>query len=607
MGSVVMPKNSADIEVLIPILEYYYNNQNWIDNANYIEYIKQYLLEKGIDTKEREPQHYTKRMQILSYFGFIEWEDINNSQSARRITKSGRQFYKAIKDNDQSMIAESIITALENTTFGRMNTGAPNSESDIEAPCLCIRLILELNYITKTEFAYCLYKLQDKGFTYSTILQEIKDGRDGTIEYTLPEEANKYTDWKPINFLERFHILKTEESETFLEPSIKSNYIDRLRNLKVYSIDKDIKPSPNTGAISSIDDELLLKKGITDSSATKHTNPKQIIYYGVPGCGKSHKISEMLSDKEQFQIVSEENQIIRTVFHPDYTNADFIGQILPEVNDSRIEYNFKAGPFAEILARALIHPENQYVLIIEEINRGNSAAIFGEIFQLLDRIEVGETTCEDGLNKYGKGWSEYFFMNDYINYYVRQSACNSKDPEKIVKLNGIEFSDNTGIRLPPNLSLLATMNTSDQNVFTLDNAFQRRWNMEYISNKFDINAKTSTDKQKNQFNATIGETQISWGKFRDAINKEIANPENSFANAEDKQLGLFFIKAENKKINESDFSNKVLKYLWNDVFKRDKSIFNDNVLTFGDLLDAFKGSDAFIKSFSTDFIPKLSE
>lgn len=341
------------------------------------------------------------------------------------------------------------------------------------------------------------------------------------------------------------------------------------------------------------------------NEATSHTSPIQKIFYGVPGCGKSHKISEMLADKNKFKIENEEEQIVRTVFHPDYTNADFIGQILPEVIESNIEYNFRAGPFTEILAKALIHPENQYVLIIEEINRGNSAAIFGEIFQLLDRLESGVTKCTNGLNEYGKGWSEYFFMNDLINAYVRKMASISEEVETSVEINGITFSENTGIRLPPNLSLLATMNTSDQNVFTLDNAFQRRWDMEYISNKFD--EETASKKQKAQFNSKIGDTQISWGKFRDEINKEIANPENSFANAEDKQLGLFFIKAENNTIKETDFSNKVLKYLWNDVFKRDKSIFNDEVSTFGDLLDAFKGDNAFANSFSTDFVSRLAD
>ncbi|HAZ95828.1 MAG TPA: hypothetical protein DCW73_00920, partial [Treponema sp.] len=143
----------------------------------------------------------------------------------------------------------------------------------------------------------------------------------------------------------------------------------------------------------------------------------------VPGCGKSHKIGEMLKNPDKFKIESEEHQVIRTVFHPDYTNSDFIGQILPKVNaDKTIEYVFVPGPFTKILAKAIKHSSNQYVLIIEEINRGNAASIFGETFQLLDRMKKGQTITEkifDGdLNTYGQGWSEYFFMNDDINHYI---------------------------------------------------------------------------------------------------------------------------------------------------------------------------------------------
>ena len=387
---------------------------------------------------------------------------------------------------------------------------------------------------------------------------------------------------------------------------VLKTFIVNSKGIETY--DDTVKHHEAWGKFAPISSEPLDENGVNSveniSAPTKHTNPIQKIFYGVPGCGKSHKISEMLEDKNIFDIKSEENQIVRTVFHPDYTKADFVGQILPEVNGSKIEYNFKAGPFTKILAKALVHSENQYVLIIEEINRGNSAVIFGEIFQLLDRLE-GEKTSTIGGNKYGKGWSEYFFMNDLINEYVRKMASSSDTIETSVQINGITFTENTGIRLPPNLSLLATMNTSDQNVFTLDNAFQRRWDMEYISNRY--NEATANEKQKAQYNSKIGETAISWGKFRDAINKEISNPENSFANAEDKQLGLFFIKAENNVIKESDFSNKVLKYLWNDIFKRDKSIFNDDVSTFGDLLEAFSGADAFTNSFSSDFVSKIAE
>lgn len=101
MGNVVMPKNSADLDVLIPILKYYYEQNEWVENSDYIKYLKNYLLDAGIDNKVREPQHYTKRMQVLSYFGFIEFEDFENSQTKRRITVLGKKFYEAIKNENQ--------------------------------------------------------------------------------------------------------------------------------------------------------------------------------------------------------------------------------------------------------------------------------------------------------------------------------------------------------------------------------------------------------------------------------------------------------------------------------------------------------------------------
>ena len=164
----------------------------------------------------------------------------------------------------------------------------------------------------------------------------------------------------------------------------------------------------------------------------------------------------------------------------------------------------------------------------------------------------------------------------------------------------------TPIRLPPNLSILATMNTSDQNVFTLDNAFQRRWDMEYIPNKIDYD-KASTE-QKNQYDSLIGETKVKWGVFRDKINEKISDDDFSFSNAEDKQLGLFFIQADGDikqsagTVKEDDFANKVLKYLWNDVFKRNREpVFADGINTFGDLLLKFKGEDALKNTFKIEF------
>ena len=350
--------------------------------------------------------------------------------------------------------------------------------------------------------------------------------------------------------------------------------------------DKDC-PFIQKGDFSEIED--------LSPTATPFTSPEQIIYYGVPGSGKSHEIKHKL--EEEYKIPEQQQDVFveRTVFHPEYTNADFIGQIMPKLVQGKTDFVFKPGPFTSILKKALCDSQNRYVLIIEEINRGNAAAIFGELFQLLDRIDDASKTTshEKELNTYGKGWSEYFVMNSEINNYIRDS--DDTFDGKALDINGIHFSANTGIRLPPNLSILATMNTSDQNVFTLDNAFQRRWDMKLIENVFG-----DTEEEINQRNAFVDSTkQITWEKFQTAINIKIGkmSEDAGLSSMEDKRLGCWFVKAvklgNDYIISKDLFAEKVLKYLWDDAFKfcREK-VFN-GYTNLESLTRDFKGDKEF--------------
>lgn len=338
-----------------------------------------------------------------------------------------------------------------------------------------------------------------------------------------------------------------------------------------------------------------LEKFYTDSkvisSAVEQNcnfTPTQTIYYGVPGSGKSHKI-----DEETKGLPDE--QKIRVVFHPEYTNADFVGQILPKVKNGSVEYEFKPGPFTKILYRAYHNYNTPYCLIIEEINRGNAAAIFGDVFQLLDRIKKGDTPENINGNTFGEGWSKYFVENEFINNYLRSPVEYSKegftenhDKKSVTFKSGITFCENTGIRLPPNLSIYATMNTSDQNVFTLDNAFQRRWEMELVQNVVDKKDENGI-KQMNA-KITVNNQSITWKDFQTQINSIIGEKSNEggLSSMEDKRLGCWFIKAENGVIDEKHFANKVLKYLWDDAFKFcHQEIFESDIKNFEELQNRF--------------------
>lgn len=195
----------------------------------------------------------------------------------------------------------------------------------------------------------------------------------------------------------------------------------------------------------------------TIEECNRATTGCNVLLYGVPGAGKSWTI--------EHEYCADEGCMERLVFHPDYMYSDFVGQILPVVrDDDKVRYEFTPGPFTKLLKKAYWNPEQSFYLIVEEINRGNAPAIFGEIFQLLDRKDEDEID-ENGEILYKKGTSEYGITNANIARIVYGD-------------------ENHKVRIPANMSILGTMNTSDQNVFTLDTAFQRRWIMRMIPNSF---------------------------------------------------------------------------------------------------------------------------
>lgn len=372
--------------------------------------------------------------------------------------------------------------------------------------------------------------------------------------------------------------------ETRNNDDIIKNYINnysrvlsfsKYGNLEIVGSYEEVFGDMNRNDKKGFFDSFDEKKDTTVSNLSSFT-PTQIIYYGVPGCGKSNKIREQLKD------VPEKNKV-RVVFHPEYTNAEFIGQILPKVN-GHVTYEFTPGPFTQIIKRAYLNPNEQFYLVIEEINRGNAAAIFGDTFQLLDRLKAGETDslgndpANAAVNTFTEGWSQYFVQNDDVNAYIRGT-------ENSIQIGNIRFDSNTAIRLPPNLSILATMNTSDQNVFTLDNAFQRRFDMELVRNEFDL-TKPAVNAQ---YNAEIDDTGIKWGQFWGWINAKITATLKGLSSTEDKRLGVWFVSNVGGIIDDKVFAEKVLKFLWDDVFKfKRPQIFADGIDTLEKLINSFE-------------------
>lgn len=323
------------------------------------------------------------------------------------------------------------------------------------------------------------------------------------------------------------------------------------------------------------------------------------IYYGIPGCGKSYKVDAMLKYRDGFKDEAERNgitnkveedNIIRTTFYLDYSNSDFVGQIYPIVgDDNKVTYDSIPGPFTKALIRAYTHPNEMVYLIIEEINRGNAAAIFGDLFQLLDRVK--ET--KDGKIK---GESEYPISNEFIEGYLDKIIKGK------IKIDGnkdrLPMLRNQNIIIPNNLTIFATMNTSDQNVFPLDTAFKRRWDLERV--------KVDWSKQDGKYklpilNKCIPFTDMTWGNFARNINiKMVENCKDGII-TQDKNLGPFFVDEDllvetedryNPKNEQKiiQFTNNVIDYLFLDVTKFNHDVLFEKNITYSEVYDYFTES-----------------
>jgi hypothetical protein len=269
---------------------------------------------------------------------------------------------------------------------------------------------------------------------------------------------------------------------------------------------------------------------------------ENIVVYGTPGCGKSYYVeNKLLADIG----VSQDNRI-RTTFFLDYTNTDFVGQILPRVySDKSVTYEFNPGPFTIALRKAIENPRENVALIIEELNRGNAASIFGDIFQLLDRSKKTENRQQ--------GQSVYDITNVNIQGYLNSIFAGRYVFDKI--------------SIPGNLYIVATMNTSDQNVFTLDTAFKRRWQFEKLKNYFK-------DDHKYKDYLVPGMNGVTWEKLVNDLNTFIVNNATTLS-SEDKQIGVYFVTddmlckvdEEATEDKKKKFAYKLLEYLWDDVAK----------------------------------------
>ena len=346
-------------------------------------------------------------------------------------------------------------------------------------------------------------------------------------------------EFEEIDYQDLINVLKSRYSEELIGSLLPiesdfQNYFSSLGWLKL----------SNTQAMLVKSDILaLFDKENKDIDFVEYSL-QQIIFFGAPGTGKSHEVKkltgELLVNGDELDLPN----VFRTTFHPDTDYASFVGCYKPTMKptskeektltgkDEEIVYEFVPQVFTDAYVYAYTTKEPTY-LVIEEINRGNCAQIFGDLFQLLDRKG---------------GVSEYKIKADKdLAQYLREKLGTDSE--------GIQDGK---LCLPANLHILATMNTSDQSLFPMDSAFKRRWEWEYVPINYGTTIKSG------EFEITIGkeadERKYSWVSFIEKVNEKIFD----LTQSEDKQMGNFFIK---QSIDEKGFKSKVMFYLWYEVLR----------------------------------------
>lgn len=400
---------------------------------------------------------------------------------------------------------------------------------------------------------------------------------------TLLAPDNLISGVKPRYFDEP--LFKLDNFYYYLSTEWTSGKDQRLDLVNLKTIVEKKYPFLYVDLSGQTDFELRPSSSAASPSLTFKTGGSNVIYFGPPGTGKSYRAKKS----------AEGSKSITTLFHPEYTYSDFVGSYRPVIGHDNLApkidgydlqpiprpvnyFEFVPGPLIVALSEAYLNPNDSVCLMIDELNRGECAAIFGDIFQLLDRDSAG-------VSEYGID-----LKPEIINYFSQKSI-------------NYDIKSNGKLYFPSNFSIVATINTSDQSLYPIDAAFKRRW--DWISCPIDFN------ELKTNYNAPLtmhdGFATWSWESLITILNKLISKN-----HMEDKQLGPWFIKpSTNCEISYETFLNKCLFYLWHDVYKDDQfsddSPFqlSDNLNSFASLQEKMRQS-GLAAGFKDEIISDLS-
>ena len=442
--ALIIPKNNADAQTLDATLRIYYEANDWVQNSVLIDKLSSALDNLGIEDEKKEPQSYTKKTQVLAYFGFITWQEVTNSQSPRRITELGKRFYETrlAKDTDKAIAI--LIESLSTCTFGRNVIGC-DSDSDIEAPNIFIKASLLLKGLSNNEFAFILGRMELHGEEFHDAVLKIKVNRIKNIK-TYPEEnAKKWNDPKPITALKNWGFFNSDDNT--ISDKVFLKYADQLLLLRT-------KNTESVRFKSDIEPELPISEeshSFSSYLSAIRTKPF-LLLAGISGTGKSRIVRElafMTCPKElQDEDGTTPGNYCMIEVKPNWHDSSELLGYYSSFNGG----GYRFTKFDRFVVKAWLNPDVPFFVCLDEMNLAPVEQYFAEFLSVLEtrsRDKEGNVVTGALVDK------QYF-----------------KDDTKMTTEFGLDKGDdwtikvrsdlvNKGLTLPPNLIVIGTVNMDD--------------------------------------------------------------------------------------------------------------------------------------------------
>ena len=442
--ALIIPKNNADAQTLDATLRIYYEANDWVQNSVLIEKLSSALDNLGIEDEKKEPQSYTKKTQVLAYFGFITWQDVTNSQSARKITELGKSFYEARLEKDTDKTISVIIKSLNTCTFGRNVIGC-DSDSDIEAPNVFIKASLLLKGLSNNEFAFILGRMELHGEEFHDSVLKIKVNRIKGIK-TYPEEnAKKWNDPKPITALKNWGFFNSDDNT--ISDKVFLKYADQLLLLRTKNTEPVRFKSVNEQEIQDNDEVNSYLSYLT----AIRTKPF-LLLAGISGTGKSRIVRE-LAFKSCPKYLQDKNgttpgNYCMIEVKPNWHDSSELLGYYSSFNGG----GYRFTKFDRFVVKAWLNPDVPFFVCLDEMNLAPVEQYFAEFLSVLEtrsRDKEGHVVTGALVDK------QYF-----------------KDDTKMTTEFGLDKGDdwtikvrsdlvNKGLTLPPNLIVIGTVNMDD--------------------------------------------------------------------------------------------------------------------------------------------------